>query len=358
MKPYLEYLIEAVQNPRIPHPEDSVFLGSKQAAAYVTALQEIAADPGKVSIKWDGMIALYFGRDQSGRFFINDKYMPETFHAYSPLDWQRYDTTIKKSRTERPELYKKIAAIWPGLEAAVGTVQGVFKGDLMFVGPLEPQNGVYVFKPVTVQYTVPMDSDLGRLIQGRAGLIVAHQFNEAPFRGKPFGNEQVTVIPPDMGIKFALKNPGSLAVKAAKSVSPPAADLIDRFLAGIPKTVQDSIKQYFNHRATGQTNVNIDEWLKSNVSAKQSANLLAPDGYMRTNAAGYQALAAAWQNIANYKDALVQQLESQVKGFNQTVDGQQGGEGFVFPSSVGLIKLVPKGKFGAAHFSGFAAKKI
>lgn len=357
MKTYREFLTEAEQDPRIPHPEDSVFQGTAQAQRYVTALQEIAKNPGSGSIKWDGMIALYFGRDTSGKFFINDKYMPETFHAYSPLDWQRYDTEIKRSRTARPDLYKKIAAIWPGLEAAVGNTPGVFKGDLMFVGPLEPVNGAYVFQPVTVRYAVDVNSELGKLIAGRRALIVAHQFQDAPFTGKSFGNDQVTVIPPSMGIKFTLRVPGSLVVQAQKTVSGAAAQAIDQFLSGLPKTVQESIKKYFNHRATGQTSLDITEWLKANVSAKQSANLLAPDGYMQSNAAGYQALAKAWQSIATLKEALIQQLESQIKGISQTINGRPGGEGFVFPTSVGMIKLVSKGNFGAAHFSGFAAQK-
>lgn len=357
MKTYREFLLEAAQDPRIPHPEDSVFNGTQQAARYLSALQEIAANPGSGSIKWDGMIALYFGRDSSGKFFINDKYMPETFHAYSPLDWQRYDTEIKRSRTARPDLYKKIAAIWPGLEAAVGSASGVFKGDLMFVGPLEPVNGAYVFEPVTVKYTVPVNSELGKLIAGRRALIVAHQFNDAPFRGRPFGNEQVTVIAPDMGIKFQIRPPGALALKAQKSITGAAGQALDQFLAGLPKTVQESIKQYFNHLATGQTTQSIEEWLKAHVSARQAANLLAPDGYMQNNAAGYRALAQAWQSLAAYKDALVHQLERQVQGIQQTVDGRPGGEGFVFPTTVGLLKLVSKGNFGAAHFSGFAAQK-
>ena len=78
---------------------------------------------------------------------------------------------------------------------------------------------------------------------------------------------------------------------------------------------------------------------------------------MQSNAAGYQALATAWQSIAALKEALIQQLESQIKGISQTINGRPGGEGFVFPTSVGMIKLVSKGNFGAAHFSGFAAQK-
>jgi len=357
MKTYYDYLIEAESSPRIPHPEDSVFSGSATGLKYARALQEVATDSKQVSIKWDGMIALYFGRDQSGRFFINDKYMPETFYAYSPADWQRYDTEIKRSRTPRPDLYRKIALIWPGLEAAVGNTSGTFKGDLMFIGPLEPVAQEYVFKPVTVEYRVPVNSELGRLIAGRKGLIVAHQYNNQPWTGRSFGNKDVTVIRPDMGIQFKIRNPVGLAMQAEQSVSGQRGQLIDQFLAGLPKTVQAAINRYFNHLATGQTRDTLEQWLPKEISARQVQNLFAEDGYLRTNAQGYQALWQAWSAIGAYKNALAQQLESQVTGFSQRVDGQPGGEGFVFPSSAGLIKLVQKGSFGAAHFAGFAAGK-
>lgn len=357
MKTYREFLIEAAAEPRIPHPEDSVFMGSKTAAQYVQALNEIAMNPQAASIKWDGMIALYFGRDQSGKFFVNDKYMPETFHAYSPMDWQKYDTTIKKSRTERPDLYKKLAFIWPGLEAAVGTTAGVFKGDLMFIGPLDAVDNMYQFKSVTVEYHVPVNSRLGKLIAGRRALIVAHQFNNAPYTGKEFGNAEVTVIPPNVGIEFKIKMPVQQAQAAERSVTGAGAELIDRFISGLPKTVVASIKQYFNHLTTGQTQQSIQDWLAANLSTRQAQMLLSDDGYITTNVAGLRALQTAWNAIAAYKESLAQQLESQVQGFKQYVAGKPQGEGFVFPSSMGLIKLVQKGGFGAAHFAGFNAAK-
>ena len=45
------------------------------------------------------------------------------------------------------------------------------------------------------------------------------------------------------------------------------------------------------------------------------------------------------------------QLEKQVKGFSQTIQGQPGGEGFVVPTSAGLVKLVNRAQFGGAHFA-------
>ena len=127
---FIDSLFEAAAPTRIPHPEDSIFDGSATAAKYVQGLQEVIANPGGVSIKWDGGIALIFGYTPAGEFFINDKYMPDGFFAKSPKDWERYDTTIKASRTPRTDLYPKIALVWEGIKAAVKE-RAVFKGDLM-----------------------------------------------------------------------------------------------------------------------------------------------------------------------------------------------------------------------------------
>jgi hypothetical protein len=359
MKTYREYLVEAADDPRIPHPEDSIFISSATAQKYVRALQDIAVNPTNVSIKWDGAIALYFGRDQSGRFFINDKYMPETFHAYSPEDWRRYDTEIKKSRTARPDLYEKIAYIWPGLEAAVGKSQDVFKGDLMFVGPLEAVNNEFVFKPVTVEYHVPVDSKLGQLIAGRRALIVVHQRNGAPWNGQGLAsNNMVAIIPPTAGIEFKLRNPLTLS-RAAESALAQYGSMVDGFLSAMSNVAKAALEKYLIHKKIGKTNLKLGDWLKENVSGKQY-QLLVGDGttgYLIENKTALDALFRIWNAISALKENIAQQLELQVTGFKQFVAGQPQGEGFVVPTSLGLVKLVQRGGFTAAHFSGFAAKK-
>ena len=48
---------------------------------------------------------------------------------------------------------------------------------------------------------------------------------------------------------------------------------------------------------------------------------------------------------------LTQQLEKQVTGLQQFVNGKQEGEGFVFSTPQGTIKLVQRGTFSQALFS-------
>jgi hypothetical protein len=66
---------------------------------------------------------------------------------------------------------------------------------------------------------------------------------------------------------------------------------------------------------------------------------------------GYTALRTVWNAIYSFKINLVQQLEPQIQGITQFSDGKPGGEGFVFPSNIGLIKLVNRGQFSKALFA-------
>jgi hypothetical protein len=54
--------------------------------------------------------------------------------------------------------------------------------------------------------------------------------------------------------------------------------------------------------------------------------------------------------IANLKNSLADQLEQQVQGVEQSINDRPGGEGFVFNTPNGLVKLVNRGGFSAAHF--------
>ena len=338
-------------SPRIPHPEDAIFTSQAEALKYEQALEDTITGADKISIKWDGGIALFFGTSPEGKFFINDKYMPDGFYAYSPQDWERYDTTIKKSRTARPDLYNKIAVIWKGLQQSV-TDTGIYKGDLMDVSDgkaLQPVNGNFQFKPTTVTYNVPAASPLGKLIQNKVGVIVVHQRNGAPWDGKTGleNRSNVAIIPPKAGVQFKLKNPGRLATDARNAVLQ-QGPIAEKFLNGMAKTAKDSIQKYFNHKITSQTNEDLLPWLQKEVSGKQYQLLTA---YIKDNSEGMKALEKVWNSVYKLKENLVSQLEKQVSGFSQTINGQPGGEGFVVPTRAGLVKLVNRMQFGSAHFN-------
>ena len=363
---FVRNLVEAVET-RTPHPEDAIFNGSAAAAEAVKGLGSVIANPSKLTIKWDGFPALIFGRTPDGQLAIMDKYMfDKKILATSPQAWQDYDAS-KPSARLRTDLYAKLAAMWQGLDATV-TGPGFYWGDLLWAGQLRPVQGKYVFKPNTVEYRIPTQTDIGKLIASSTGGIVVHQqFDELggtaeQWNGKGLKNVKggVAIITPGLGIKFKLKEPVQVS-RAAASALKTYGNAVDELLAVMPGSTREQIKRYFNQRITAQTNQDLHDWMKTNVSAKQYAQLVGDDytGLMFTKDAsgeiteslGYTGLKAIWNSIYAYKVNLVQQLDSQVQGVEQYINGAPGGEGFVFPTPHGLIKLVNRGQFGVAHFN-------
>jgi len=357
IKRFSEYLVEAIgDGPRIPHPEDSILQGSSQAMNYTRALKEIVQNPELATIKWDGGIALYFGRNQQGQFFMTDKYMPaKGVYPTSSQGWRDYD--IQRG-ANRSDLYYKIDTIWPGLSKSVSNNAGVFKGDLMVVNSagLQPENDNFVFGPTTVEYTVDKDSYLGKLMFNKVALIVVHEHNGKPWDGQSgLSNiSNVAVIPPNIDMTFTLPNQNAILkmirdAETRVSIKGPESD---RFLSGLDNVAKKLLGTYLNQIRTQQTKDTINIWLQKNANLKQQKNLLGDgeSGYLVKNKSGLDSLYQIWNSIFKTKIELVNAFESQIKGFNQKTIAGPGGEGIVFPTSLGLIKLINP-NFGIAHFS-------
>ncbi len=354
-----EFLNEVAAAPvRTPHPEDSIFDGAASAGTMLQALDWIVKNPGATTIKWDGMPALVFGRRPDGKFILTDKYMFDkpNGRVTSPEGWAEYD---RARGANRGDLYQRIANIWSGLEQAVGSTPGFFWGDLMWSQPLTPQQGQYVFKPNVVEYRIPVASDLGRQIRGRSGGVAVHSYL-ADEQARPVSwNGQglkldgpVMILTPTAGVRFELKDPVRVAGAAKKAVASLGAQA-DKFLAGLDGVARQALKKYANHQITGQTQEQLADWLKNNVSGQQYKKLVGDNygGYIYREARGLEAVFAIWNAIYAYKQALVNQLESQVQGISQTVAGHAGGEGFVFNTPTGVVKLVPRQLFSRALFN-------
>ena len=375
---FINLLTEAL-DPRTPHPEDAIFDGSAAAAKAVKGLTSAIAGAGNITIKWDGSPALIFGRIEGGALAVMDKYMWDAkFFATSPEDWVKYDQQ-KASGRLREDLYPKLQAIWAGLDAAV-TGSAFYWGDLLYVGKPPMEANKYIFKQVTVTYKVPAISDLGKLITQSVGGIVVHQQFSGPDakpqkwdgNGLQNVNGGVAIIKPDMGVKFRLKEPVP-EHRAAEAAIAKYGSIVDQTFATIPKSVRDSLKTYFNKRITGQPagQVSAADWIKAETNPKQYKSLVinmdidppAPGlfyTYEYDNNKEIQlqetpalfGLREIWNSIYQYKLNLYVQLEQQVpKDLEQYTNGKPGGEGFVFPTPEGLVKIVNRGQFGAAHFN-------
>jgi hypothetical protein len=366
------------KDPRIPHPEDAVFLGGSAAALQqLAALEYAAKQPENITIKWDGKPALIWGRMPNGHLAVMDKYMFDAgFAAQSPEDWKRYDQQ-KVTGQPRPDVYPKIRAIWPGLDRAT-TGPGFYWGDLLWAGRLQPQQGQYVFQPNTVRYTIPADSATGKLISDTTGGIVVHQkFDNLGDKtaqvwdGSGLENVKggVAILGPTLGTRFQIRRPD---LGAARAAIKKYGSAVDEFLAGLPTSVRQKLQTFFNQRITGGTTFQLANWLKTNTSGRQYQEMVV--GNPRTDgsydaksgnlpgklfaldaqnklvpSAAYEGITEIWNAVYDVKTAMAQQLEQQIQGLGQETAGQSQGEGFVVNTPHGLVKLVNRGVFGAAN---------
>lgn len=366
---FLEVITESITG-RTPHPEDAIFSGSEAAAQQINNLKAVIANPAGVTIKWDGYPALIFGRLANGRIGIADKYMFDRgVLVQSPEEWMKYDSQ-KPAGGLRGTLYDAAAVLWPGLNAAVQG-PGFYWADLMYSSKLTPSNGVYSFKPNLVEYQVAANSPLGKLIGNSVAGVVVHQYfsevgaRPVPWNGSGLKNVPggVAIIPPTAGNKYTLKTPVQQE-RAAISALKTYGVAVDALLSSLPQTTRDKIKTYFNKRITGQVNQPLHTWLENQISAKQYNILVGPenngllfsqDQYGETiESPAYIGLTTIWNAIYAFKESIAKQLESQTTGIQEFVNGQPAGEGFVFPTPNGMVKIVDRGMFSAGLFAKMA----
>jgi hypothetical protein len=356
---------------RTPHPEDAVFDSSQSALQMVKSMEAAIKNPSSLTIKWDGFPALVFGRLANGKLAVMDKYMYDNRDktelgvssvATSPQGWIDYDQARGKPRTEG-NLYQSIANIWPGLDQAVGNVPGFFWGDLLWGAPLKPVGGNYVFRPNPwgVTYTVPANSQFAQqYIRGRTSGIVVHQYipsagaSPQPWNGQGLNMKApVAILTPNANIKFTLSDPVRLHKEAVTTIAKNGA-LADKFMQGLDDKGRMAVKQYANKLITRQTTDLIDQWLVgANFSQKLKKFMIGDNqsGYLYRNKKGLDAVFAIWNAVYALKVNLTDQLEKQVQGIGQSVNGQPAGEGFVFSTPTGPVKLVNRGVFSAALFA-------
>jgi hypothetical protein len=181
---FLQLLKEAAggKNIHMEHLEDSIFdhgrKGFKTALDYLHGLSHgMTGKGGKdffVTTKYDGAPAVVFGRHpETGMFFVATK---GAFNVTPKVNYSIDD--VEDNYPDSPQLQAKLKAALEHLPK-LGEMKGVYQGDLMFT-PEDLQmrkigNKEHVtFRPNTITYSSPLDSDESKKIMGSKLGIVVH----------------------------------------------------------------------------------------------------------------------------------------------------------------------------------------
>jgi hypothetical protein len=184
-----ESLFEAKEgkNTHLEHLEDNIFnkgfAGAKEAINYLYSLHEMleghAKAPVSITTKWDGAPAVVCGKDPAtGKFFVGTKgvFAKEPKMNFSVAD-------IKKNHEAEGLQVKLISALKNLSKLQWNTVA---QGDLLFTkGDIKTANidgeEYIVFKPNTITYAVPANSDLAKqMLAAEIGVVFHTEYAGGP----------------------------------------------------------------------------------------------------------------------------------------------------------------------------------
>jgi hypothetical protein len=190
----MSLLDEGKANTHLTHLEELVLTqgpkGYEMARSFLLELlEELKGNVDsrvKTSVKWDGAPAIFAGiNPENGKFFVGTKsiFNKEPKINYTPEDVQR-------NHGHAPGLVDKLTKALQYLPPL--GIQKILQGDFMFDDEMiktidvdgEPH---YAFKPNTITYAAPVDSDLGKEIAQSKFGIVFHTTYDSLDGGASFG---------------------------------------------------------------------------------------------------------------------------------------------------------------------------
>ena len=185
-----ENVQEAAKNTHLDHAEELVFMhgsdGIKRVvgtfAQLLQSLQGSGDGGSAVTTKWDGSPAIFCGTDPAdGQFFVGTKGVfaktPKLNKSPQDIEANHGDVTKNGEAISKEGLRNKLNASLMHLKDL--GIEGVLQGDLLFTkGDLKTVNidgkKHIAFKPNTITYTVPADSQTAREMMAAEIGIVFH----------------------------------------------------------------------------------------------------------------------------------------------------------------------------------------
>ena len=389
------------KNTHLEHLEDDIFnsgpAGVTNSINFLKSLRDMLTEGDgqsamKVTTKWDGAPAVICGRDpQSQRFFVGTKSV-----------FNKTDPKIVYSEADADRIYpgSTVGSILKECLQRLSTlpIQGVLQGDLLYqktpsVIMLEGQRN-YSFRPNTITYTIPVDSELGeRVGRSKLGIVFHTEYtgrtmqdlaagfgaNVSKLQGKP----DVAVFSSDFTNVGGAANL-SMVEKANVNRTILAAERNFRsgstFVKGVqdvgkgPFTLPALFKVYFNQvvregRVPGADVMSkqfccfINEKFNKEMAKKKTLKSKAEwmkrrneaVKYLNTNRSSMNSALGGFKNLMDAKVMIINKL-TKIKSVGTFLE-EEGGlratnpEGFVAIKDGAALKLVDRLEFSRANFT-------
>ena len=389
------------KNTHLEHLEDDILnngsVGGMNAIAFLRELGKFVSHQASsvaITTKWDGAPAIVCGiNPENNKFFVGTKSVfakTEPKLCYTVAD-------ITKFYGEEGQLAAKLRTCLQYLSNL--NISGVLQGDLLFTNDKQYRiiNGesVIAFRPNTITYTVPSESDFGKRVTAAKMGIVFHTRYTGPSIAEMSATFGVDIgnLTPSSNVYVATASftdaTGAAsftteqlrlytaAVNRAEGSLRQASTFLNILSStGNSKFLMTTLfKQYFNtYIKSGQGLTNsrdvarnfagyyiqlLDkEVLTKKTKAAQDKYLqMKREGlaFIKTNENAIYMTVASYMNLQSAKAMIVNQL-AKVKTFGtflQTEDGYKvtAPEGFVAIKDGSALKLVDRLEFSKANFT-------
>ena len=361
----------------IDHPEDLIIAqGSKGADRVIQELSKLESDPSTISIKWDGLPALVWGRDKDGEFQLVDKHQFEKI-SKGKAEFSTIRAYDEARGANRSSLWTKEDILRPALEAATPQVRDQYWfGDFMYAGTPPVKNGRFVFKPNTVEYRVSEQGQLGEKIAASSAGMAVHTFipglgsDDQPLVGLKGLDDGAGVVffLGEIKDKPTVKVDNTILARAQAVVNEHRT-AVDKFIADLTemkgKSVITSMSPFITRMLeeddiSGNIVPRFLEFLPERLTPAAAEKMLGKnkDGWLYQADGGGPGLLGIWSMwaaVTELKISVKQLLDTQMGGseVQALTDGVDAHEGYVFGAGKDKLKLVDRLGFTKANFARY-----
>lgn len=392
MKTFGKYIFEA-KNTHMEHIEDAVWnegsSGVETALSFLESVVDMLTGHAKtkvnVTVKWDGAPAVFAGiHPETRKFFVATKSM---FNVNPKINYTNADI----DKNHEGNLANKLKVALKYL-SKLG-IRGILQGDIMFTDDTSTESidgeKYLTFRPNTITYAVPADSDSAKEIESAKIGVVWH----TSYSGKTIKDLKATFNPQvnklaktsqvwskdadfkdTSGTSTFTQTESEAIIKMidnAKSLLSSSSSFIDELI--VKKTIISELKVYGNilvrqgvNRSSAEDFItHIESKMQTSIDSlktdksKLNKTLLKNEllSYLRKNSKNLNSVFALHSALANIKIFIIRKLEQvkQIGTFIKTSDGFKvtAPEGFVAVDRLSnkALKLVDRLEFSKNNFT-------